>query len=138
MIRPWPRQSLRSWRTRCEPRSGWRRRLTLSRAQAVNKPPLSTHKEPRRVSVMKTWRWASILAVALLLFTPLPGHAGPRVFVDIGPAWPAPWYYPAPTYVYTPPPTVLVQPARAYVVPPPQRYWYFCQSFNAYYPQAQI
>ena len=88
---------------------------------------------------MKTWRWASLLAVSLLLFTPLPGHGGPRVFVGIGPAWPAPWgYYPAPAYVYAPPPTVVVQPAPVYVAPPPQRYWYFCQSFNAYYPQAQM
>jgi hypothetical protein len=72
----------------------------------------------------------------------LPGGGDGRVvvvafvFVGIGPAWPAPWwYYPAPTYVYTPPPTIVVQPAPVYMVPPPRSYWYFCQTFNAYYPQ---
>src|SRR6266478_6418607 len=77
---------------------------------------------------MKTWRWTLVLAVGLLLFTPLPSQAerhgfhggdghqfhgghghfrggGPRFFVGVGPVWPAPWwYYPAPAYVYTPPP----------------------------------
>ena len=87
---------------------------------------------------MNRWWWTSLLAVILLLSTPLPGHAGPRVFVGIGPAWPAPWwYYPTPTYVYSPTPTIVVQPAPVYMVPPPRPYWYFCQSFNAYYPQAQ-
>ena len=107
---------------------------------------------------MKKWRWTLLLAVGLLLFTPLPSQAerhgfhgddghqfhgghghfrggGPRFFVGVGPVWPAPWwYYPASAYVYTPPPVVVVQPPPAYVAPP-QRYWYFCQSFNAYYPQ---
>ncbi len=109
---------------------------------------------------MKTWRWTLLLAVGLLLFTPLPSQAGrhgshgggghqfhgghshfhgggggARLFVGVGPVWPAPWwYYPAPAYVYTPPPIVVVQPPPVYVAPP-QRYWYFCQSFNAYYPQ---
>ncbi len=106
---------------------------------------------------MKTWRWTLLLAIGLLLFTPLlsqaerhgshggdghqfhGGHAhfrggGPRFFVGVGPVWPAPWwYYPAPAYVYTPPPVVIVQPPAVFVAPP-QRYWYFCQSFNAYYP----
>jgi len=107
---------------------------------------------------MKKWRWTLLLAVGLLLFTPLPSQAerhgfhgddghqfhgghghfrggGPRFFVGVGPVWPAPWwYYPASAYVYTPPPVVVVQPPPAYVAPP-QRYWYFCQSFNAYYPE---
>jgi hypothetical protein len=31
---------------------------------------------------------------------------------------------------------VIVQSAPVYVAPPPApQYWYFCQSFNAYYPQ---
>ena len=109
---------------------------------------------------MNTWRWTLVLAVGLLLFTPLPsqaerhgfhgdggrqfhgGHShfhsgggGARFFVGVGPVWAAPWWYsPAPAYVYTPPPIVVVQPPPVYVAPP-QRYWYFCQSFNAYYPQ---
>jgi hypothetical protein len=109
---------------------------------------------------MNTWRWTLLLAVGLLLFTPLPsqaerhgfhgdggrqfhgGHShfhsgggGARFFVGVGPVWPVPWwYYPAPAYVYSPPPVVVVQPPPVYVAPP-QRYWYFCQSFNAYYPE---
>ena len=105
---------------------------------------------------MKTWRLSSLLVVGLLLFTALPtqaggrdfpghfhgGHGfhggGARIFVGVGPAWPAPWWYypPQPAYVYAPP--VIVQPAPVYVAPPPpSQYWYFCQSFNAYYPQVQ-
>jgi hypothetical protein len=104
---------------------------------------------------MNRWRWTLLLAGSLLLFTPLPSQAGrhgghggghsfhgghghfhgggPRFFV--GPVWPGPWwYYPPPAYVYGPPPVVIVQPPPVYVAPP-QRYWYFCQSFSAYYPQ---
>ncbi len=113
---------------------------------------------------MNRWRWTLLLAVSLLLLTPLPsqaerhgghgghggghsfhGHSfpgghghfhggGPRFFA--GPIWPAPWwYYPPPAYAYQPPP-VIIQPAPVYVAPPPPpQYWYLCQSFNAYYPQ---
>ena len=108
---------------------------------------------------MKTWRLLSVLAIGLLLFTALPsdaaprgGHGGgggfhgghghfhgggPRFFVGIGPVWPGPWwYYPPPYYAYAPPPPV--EPP-VYVEPAPQQqqYWYFCQSFNTYYPQTQ-
>jgi hypothetical protein len=66
---------------------------------------------------------------------------GARFFVGVGPVWPAPWwYYPPPLYTYSAPPVivespppVVVQPAP--VAPPPAQYWYFCQSFNAYYPE---
>ncbi len=105
---------------------------------------------------MKTWRVPALVMIGLLLFTALPSQAGSRdfhdghhfpggppfhgggarIFVGVGPAWPAPWwYYPPPAYVYVPPP-VIVQPAPAYVAPPPPpQYWYFCQSFSTYYPQ---
>ena len=110
---------------------------------------------------MRTWRLAGLLAISLLLFTAIPSDAGgwhggggewhhhnfhgggPRFFVGVGPVWPAPWwYYPPPLYTYAPPPVVVesppavvVQPAPVYAAPPPPQYWYFCQSFNAYYPQ---
>jgi hypothetical protein len=71
-------------------------------------------------------------------------HAGgPRVFIGVGPVWPSPWwYYPQPYYVYAPPTLVVVQAPPVYVEaapvpPPPQQYWYLCQSFHAYYPQVQ-
>ena len=35
------------------------------------------------------------------------------------------------------PPPLIGQSVPEYVAPPPAPpYWYFCQSFNAYYPQA--
>jgi hypothetical protein len=110
---------------------------------------------------MRTWRLAGLLAISLLVFTAVPSEAGTwhgggggwhggggprhhfhgggaRFFVGVGPVWPAPWWYypPAPVIVESPPP-VIVQSAPVYAAPPspaPQ-YWYFCQSFNAYYPQ---
>lgn len=109
---------------------------------------------------MKRWGWASLLVVALLAASVVPGDAGgrrhhhargPRVFVGFGfgPAWwyPYPyWYYP-PAYVY-PPPTVIVREPPVYIeqqpVPPagsapaaPQQYWYYCEPTGAYYPSVQ-
>lgn len=50
-----------------------------------------------------------------------------------------PWYYPPPVYI---PPRVIVVPAPqapVYIEQSPaaggDRYWYFCQQANAYYPQ---
>lgn len=110
---------------------------------------------------MKKWACASLVVVALLVATAVPGEAGgrrhwrggPRVFVGLGfgPAWwygyPYPyWYYPPP-YVYAPP-TVVVQQPPVYVEQqptppagsapaPPQQYWYYCQPSGAYYPNVQ-
>jgi hypothetical protein len=107
---------------------------------------------------MRTWRLAGLLAISLLVFTAVSSDAGTwhggggawhggghhfhgggaRFFVGVGPVWPAPWWYypPAPVIVESPPP-VIVQSAPVYAAPPPPapQYWYFCQSFNAYYPQ---
>jgi len=105
---------------------------------------------------MRTWRLSAVVAIGLLLFTAMPSDAwdrhgggrhfhggGARFFVGVGPVWPGPWwYYPPPLYAYAPPPVivespppVVVQSAPVYEAPPPPQYWYFCQSFNAYYPQ---
>ena len=111
---------------------------------------------------MKRWGLASLLIVALLAATAVPGEAGgrrghgghhhhvhgSRVFLGFGfgPAWwyPYPyWYYP-PTYVYGPP-TVVVQQPPVYIEQPPtspagsapappQQYWYYCEPSAAYYP----
>jgi len=58
---------------------------------------------------------------------------GPRVFLGVGVA--APFWYPYPYPVYSPPvvvesspPTYVQQEAQ------PNQYWYYCQSSQAYYP----
>ena len=53
------------------------------------------------------------------------GHA--RVGVFIGAPLYAPFYYPAPSYYYSPPPAYIEQA-------PTPAYWYFCPDLNAYYP----
>src|SRR5262249_61590065 len=100
--------------------------------------------------------WAVLLAFGARVCTAMRGDAGPwpggggaghgghlspgggpRFSVGAAPGGPAPWGYspPAPVIVESPPP-VIVQSAPVYVAPPPApQYWYFCQSFNAYYPQ---
>ncbi len=95
----------------------------------------------------------SLLAVALLLVAAVPsdawrGHHGVRgrAFIGIGPSfwWGPPypywWYYPPPYYAYPPPP-IIVQEPPVYVQPlppaPPQAYWYYCSSAQAYYPSVQ-
>ena len=100
----------------------------------------------------------SLLAVALLLVAAVPSDAWQRhrggvrgrVFIGVGPAfwWGAPYpyrpypywgYYPAPYYVY-PPPAIIVEQPPVYIQqqpplpPPPQVYWYYCPSAQAYYP----
>jgi hypothetical protein len=94
----------------------------------------------------------SLLAVALLLAAAVPSdawqrHRGGRghVFIGVGPSfwWGPPhpywWYYPPPYYVYSPPPVIVEQPP-VYIQPPPplpappQVYWYYCPSAQAYYP----
>ena len=101
-----------------------------------------------------------LLAIALLLVPAVPslawhGHRPgirTRVFVGVGPAfwwgapypyWPYPyWWYDPPYYGYAPPPVVVepppvyVQPEPVPAPPPPQTYWYYCPSANAYYPNA--
>jgi hypothetical protein len=55
----------------------------------------------------------------------------------IGGLW---YFYPAPVYPYPNPyvpPVVVVQPsapASAPSGPPPQQYWYYCESARTYYP----
>src|SRR6266545_950879 len=78
-----------------------------------------------------------LLATALLVVGPTPSdawrqHGGGhgRVFISVGPAfwWGPPYpypYYPAPYYVYAPPPVIVQEP---------QAYWYYCPSAGAYYP----
>jgi hypothetical protein len=98
----------------------------------------------------------SLLAVALLLVAAVPSDAWQRhrggvrgrVLIGVGPAfwWGAPypywWYYPAPYYVY-PPPAIIVEQPPVYIQqqpplpPPPQVYWYYCPSAQAYYPSVQ-
>ena len=94
----------------------------------------------------------SLLAVALLLVATVPsdawqrhrGHVRGRVFIGVGhpfwwgPAYPYWWYYPPPYYVY-PPPAIIVEQPPVYIQPPPlpappQVYWYYCPSAQAYYP----
>jgi hypothetical protein len=51
----------------------------------------------------------------------------PRVVVPV-----VPWWAP---YTYTYPPVVVAPPPRVYVQsPPPQSYWYYCDSPEGYYP----
>jgi hypothetical protein len=110
---------------------------------------------------MKRWACASLVVLALLAGSVMPGeahgfrhfhHGGPRFFVgfSVAPAWwyPYPywWYYPP--YVYAPPPTVVVQQPPVYIeqqpAPPPTsapaeptQYWYYCVPSGAYYPNVQ-
>ena len=97
---------------------------------------------------MKSSLVAGILGSVLVLAVSA-SYAGPRrgpevdVFIGVGPTYrypPPPYYvYPAPYYAY-PPPVVyqapVVVPSPAYVAPPAPApaYWYFCPSYNAYYP----
>ncbi len=113
---------------------------------------------------MRRFATVSLLAVALLLtVVPLSdargrggGHHGGRhhrhhfdgrhhVFIGVGPwfwwdPYPYWWYYPPP-YYYTPP--VVVQDPPVYIqrpapiAPPPEAYWYYCASAQAYYPAVQ-
>ena len=92
----------------------------------------------------------SLLVVLLVLLAAPPGDArGPRghgrhhhghgrVFVGVGPWWGGPpypyWYYPPPyprVVVEEPPPVYIEQRSAE-----PDGYWYYCQSAQAYYPQA--
>jgi hypothetical protein len=99
----------------------------------------------------RTLAAASLVAVALLLATAVPGDAWSthhgfqgRVFVGVGPFWWGPpyWYYPPPYYAYPPPPIVIQEPP-VYVQPEPaapaapQSYWYYCPGVRAYYPNVQ-
>ena len=90
----------------------------------------------------------ALLALALFLVPAAPSEAWrghPSVFIGVGPVWwgpPYPYgYYPPPYYVYLPPP-VIVQEPPVYVqpalvpAPPPEAYWYYCSSAQAYYPTA--
>jgi hypothetical protein len=56
---------------------------------------------------------------------------GARVGVFIGAPLYAPWFYPAPSVYYSPPPPAYIEQA------PAQAYWYFCPELNAYYPYVQ-
>ena len=95
----------------------------------------------------------TLLAVALLLVAAVPsdawqrhlGHVRGRVFIGVGhPFWWGPphpywWYYPPPSYVYSPPPVIVEQPPvyiqqQPPLPAPPQVYWYYCSSAQAYYP----
>lgn len=55
---------------------------------------------------------------------------GARVGVFIGAPLYAPFYYPAPSYYYSPPPVYIEQA-------PTPGYWYFCPESNTYYPYVQ-
>jgi len=67
----------------------------------------------------------ALLALALFLVPAAPSEAWrghPSVFIGVGPVW---W---GPPYPY-------VQPALV-PAPPPEAYWYYCSSAQAYYPTA--
>ena len=55
---------------------------------------------------------------------------GARVGVIIGVPLVGPWFYPAPSLYYWPPPAYIEQA-------PTQAYWYFCPELNAYHPYVQ-
>jgi len=84
----------------------------------------------------------SLLAMALLLVAVTPSlawhHGHGRVFIDVGPVWWGPYWYPPPYYVYSPPPVIIQEPVYIQQQPssasPPQGYWYYCPSARAYYP----
>jgi hypothetical protein len=65
------------------------------------------------------------------------GHHGGRLgwWWVLGPAW---YYYPAPIYpypeIYLPP--VEIETVPVPVGPPTVQYWYYCDSYNQYYPYA--
>lgn len=84
-------------------------------------------------------------------------HPGPSVHVDIGPWYHGHWrhgprygrlgwwwvvggawyFYPSPIYPYPNPyipPIAGVPQLAAPAGPPPQQYWYYCQSNGTYYP----
>jgi hypothetical protein len=100
---------------------------------------------------MKRIAVAGFVSAVLLLLAVPSSQAGPRrgpevdVFIGVGPTYryaPSPYYaYPGPYYAYPPPPVVYQAPvvvqSPIYVPPPPPpapAYWYFCPSYNAYYP----
>ncbi len=57
-------------------------------------------------------------------------RGGARVGVFIGAPLYAPFFYPAPSYYYSPAPVYIEQA-------PTPAYWYFCPDSNAYYPYVQ-
>ena len=59
-----------------------------------------------------------------------PFVGGARVGVFIGAPLYAPFFYPAPSYYYSPAPVYIEQA-------PTPAYWYFCPETNAYYPYVQ-
>ena len=66
------------------------------------------------------------------------GHFHGRGVIVVGPSfWWGPWWWGYP-YYYPPyyyPPQIVVQPAPIYTDgAPPQSYWYYCPSAEAYYP----
>jgi hypothetical protein len=103
---------------------------------------------------MKKQARVSLIVVTLLLVTIPLGqawgdgwhHGGVRVFIG-GPAFgwgPYPYYYPYPypyvaPYVVPQSAPVIVEQGPNYFSEtlPPQSYWYYCQSTNAYYPNVQ-
>lgn len=107
---------------------------------------------------MRTSVAVVLAAVALLLALPTSGHARPwhghgdwhghgEVFVGVGPPWWDPtypgWYYPPPAYMVTPPPVIIRDEPQEYVEresdepDEPARYWYYCPTSHAYYPDVR-
>jgi hypothetical protein len=113
--------------------------------------------------MMKKITYVALLAVALLLASPLPGYAGStRVFIGAHfngghghpvnraywhhgwrgyPGWWGPGFYwggtivVPPPYTYAPPPAAVPQQPPAYAEPQQdQNYWYYCQNPQGYYP----
>jgi hypothetical protein len=97
------------------------------------------------------WQWLTILGmvVALLVTSPVPGHAWrrarvyvrPSIVVPFEPYW-GPYYWGPYAYapvIVTPPPPVYVQPApqTPNPVPPAPSYWYYCEDPQGYYPYVQ-
>ena len=79
----------------------------------------------------------SLLVIAFLAVSVVPTYAWWHRPWGWGPPYPY-WYYPR-YYVVAPPPPVIVEtPPPVYVQPePPQGYWYYCPSAQAYYPNVQ-
>lgn len=85
--------------------------------------------------------FATLAAVALIIGSSMPSHAGHfRGSVWIGPAWgpayPYPYYAGPPAIVQQP--VIINQPPTEYIQPDPspgeQSYWYYCQDPEGYYP----
>lgn len=85
---------------------------------------------------MRTFLQACCLLVLAVMSLSAAAHGRPRINVHIGGYW-APWWIIPSIVHYSVARPVVIEREEPIVIDettPPQAYWYYCRSANAYYP----